>query len=114
MDALDDDMTNMLIGGLIMFVVGLLICLRRTRFGRQIAQPMMWIWRSGDSDSPSGYVEPILPTKVDGVKLAGIGLMGVGYVISGFILLFVVPGWGVFVFILGFVVAAVMALWRAR
>ena len=111
MDVLDDDMTWMLISGAAMFVVGFLICMRRTRFGRQIAQPMAQLLRS---DEGGLRREAFMPVKIDALKIAGIGLMGVGYLMSGTVILFLVPGWGILMFVVGFMGTAAMALWRAR
>lgn len=111
---LDGDMQLLLAVGAGLFLVGLLLCLRRTRFGRQIAQPSTWIWRSVDAELRLEIPEPLRHDRLDGFKIFGIGLLGVGYVTMGMVLLFVAPGWGALAFATGFVGIAAVALWRAR
>lgn len=108
--ALDGDVQAVLTIGTALFLVGLALCLRGTRIGRQIAQPSMRFWRNHLAMLRLKIPGTTPSVRFDGVKMIGAGLMGCGYVAMGAALLFVAPGWGA----LGFAAVAAISLARAR
>lgn len=114
MSAVGDDMGTLLwLGGGLM-VAGLILCLRRTRFGRQIAQVSVWSWLSPGAVARLELPEAAPRVGFDGWRMIGIGLLGIGYVLVGTVLLFVAPAWGALAYLVGFVGIVGIALSRSR
>jgi len=111
---IDDDMGALLwLGGGLMGL-GLVLCLRRSRFGRQIAQVSVWSWLSPRAMARLELPEAAPRVGFDGSRMIGIGLLGIGYVLVGAVLLFVAPGWGALAYLVGFVGVVGIALSRSR
>jgi hypothetical protein len=110
----DGAMQLVLAVGVGLFVVGLLLCLRRTRVGNQIFMPVFHCWRSFGAMLRLEVPEPGPRVGFDGWKMFGVAFMTIGYTAVGIVLLFIAPGWGALAFATGFVAVAAIALARAR
>jgi len=112
--ALDGDMQAVLAIGVVLFAIGLVLCLRGTRFGNQLILPLYYYWPTLRSYLRGELPLPGVKSHFDGSRMIGIALLAIGYLLVGIVLLFVAPGWGALAFAMGFAAVVAVALARSR